>query len=67
LERRWEGALRELQKAEEALTRRRAGAHEPDALTIEERDNFLALGPELPAWWQQPDVSREQRRRCCDV
>jgi DNA invertase Pin-like site-specific DNA recombinase len=62
LERRWEGSLRELQKAEEALTRRRAGAHEPDALTTEERDNFLALGPELPAWWQQPGVSREQKK-----
>jgi hypothetical protein len=62
LERRWEGALRELKKAEEALTRRREGGDEPDALTIEELKNFLALGPELPAWWQQPDVSREQKK-----
>ena len=57
LERRWEMALRELRQAEEGLVRRRAEQHEPEALTAEERDEFLGLGPKLPGLWQRPDVS----------
>ena len=56
LERRWEMALRELRHAEEALARRRTGGREPEALTAEEQNDFLALGPQLPELWQRPDV-----------
>lgn len=57
LERRWEMALRELRQAEEGLARRRAAEAEPEALTAEEQDEFLGLGPELPELWRRPDVS----------
>lgn len=48
LERRWEMALRELRQAEEALARRRGAANAPEALTSEERDDFLHLCPLQP-------------------
>lgn len=57
LERRWEMALRELRQAEEGLARRRAAEHEPEALTAEESEEFLAFGPQLPEFWQRPEVS----------
>ena len=57
LERRWEMALRELRQAEEGLARRRAAEHEPEALTAEESETSLAFGPQLPEFWQRPDVS----------
>lgn len=41
-------ALRELRQAEDALARHRAADSEPDVLTAGERDEFLAVGPELP-------------------
>jgi DNA invertase Pin-like site-specific DNA recombinase len=56
LERRWEMALRDLRQAEEALARRRTGGSEPEVLTAEERNDFLALSPQLPELWQRPDV-----------
>jgi hypothetical protein len=62
LERRWEGALRELQQAEDTLARHRAVAHESDALTSDERENFLTLGPQLPLWWERSDVNREHKK-----
>jgi DNA invertase Pin-like site-specific DNA recombinase len=57
LERRWEIALRELRQAEEGLARRRAVGSVPETLTSEERDDFLALSPQLPELWQRPDVT----------
>src|SRR5215213_10032391 len=40
LEHRWETALRDLRRAEEALTHRRALRTQPDALSAKERDDF---------------------------
>src|SRR6185503_9480809 len=60
LEHRWEVALRELRRAEETLAHRRAAHALPETLTPEERDDFLALGPQLPALWRQPGVARAQ-------
>ena len=57
LERRWEMALRELRQAEEALARHRAADREPEVLAPEERDEFLALGLQLPELWRRPDVT----------
>jgi DNA invertase Pin-like site-specific DNA recombinase len=62
LEHRWEAALRELRRAEEALTHRRASRTQPDALTPQERDDFLALGPQLPAIWRRPDMDRARKK-----
>jgi DNA invertase Pin-like site-specific DNA recombinase len=62
LEHRWEVALRELRQAEEALALHRASRTRPDALTPEERDDFLALGPQLPAMWRQPGMDRARKK-----
>ena len=57
LERRWEIALRDLRQAEAALDRRRAAGSEPETLTAEEQDDFLAISPQLPELWRRSDVS----------
>ena len=62
LEHRWEVALRALRQAEEALAQHRAARLQPDALTAEERDDFLALGPQLPVMWRQPGMDRAHRK-----
>ena len=62
LEHRWEVALRELRQAEEALVQHRAARTQPDVLTPEERDDFLALGPQLPAMWRQPGMDRAHKK-----
>src|SRR5215203_5093712 len=62
LEHRWEVALRELRRAEEMLAHRRAARAVPETLTPEERDDFLALGPQLPALWRQPGVARAHKK-----
>jgi DNA invertase Pin-like site-specific DNA recombinase len=62
LEHRWEIALRELRHAEEALALHHASRSQADALSTKERDDFLALGPQLPALWQQPDMDRARRK-----
>ena len=62
LEHRWEVALRELRQAEEALVLHRAARTQPDALTPEERDDFLALGPQLPAMWRRPGMDRAHKK-----
>jgi DNA invertase Pin-like site-specific DNA recombinase len=62
LEHRWEMALRDLGQAEDALARHRAARVEPETLTPEERDDFLALGPRLPTLWQQPGVTRAHQK-----
>jgi hypothetical protein len=62
LERRWEIALRELRQAEEGLARRRSAASAPETLTSEERDDFLAISPQLPELWQQPDMTWSDKK-----
>jgi DNA invertase Pin-like site-specific DNA recombinase len=62
LERRWEVALRELRQAEEALALHRASRSQADALSSKECDEFLALGPQLPAMWQQPGMDRAHKK-----
>ena len=62
LEHRWELALRELRQAEDALARHRAERAAPETLSAEDRERFLALGPQLPALWQQPDMTRERKK-----
>jgi DNA invertase Pin-like site-specific DNA recombinase len=62
LERRWELALRELRQAEDALARHRVARAKPEALSAEDRARFLTLGPQLPAFWRQPDMTRERKK-----
>ena len=62
LEHRWELALRELRRAEEMLTRHRAARAEPETLSAENRERFLALGPRLPGLWAEPGMTRERRK-----
>ena len=62
LEHRWELALRELRRAEEMLTRHRAARAEPETLSAEDRERFLALGPRLPGLWAEPGMTRERRK-----
>ena len=62
LEHRWEVALRELRQAEEALTLHRASQGKSEALSSKEHDDFLALGPQLPAMWLQPGMDRAHKK-----
>jgi DNA invertase Pin-like site-specific DNA recombinase len=62
LEHRWEGALRELRLAEEALALHRASRNQPEALSTKERGDFLAFGPQLPALWRQPGMDRAHKK-----
>ncbi len=62
LEHRWELALRELRQAEDALSRRRAARAEPETLSAQDHDEFLALASQLPALWRQPGTSRERKK-----
>jgi DNA invertase Pin-like site-specific DNA recombinase len=62
LEHRWELALRELRQAEDTLARHRAARTKPETLSAEDRARFLTLGPQLPALWQQPDMTRERKK-----
>jgi DNA invertase Pin-like site-specific DNA recombinase len=62
LEHRWELALRELRQAEDALARHRAERAAPETLSDADREKFLALGPRLPALWEEPAMTRERRK-----
>jgi DNA invertase Pin-like site-specific DNA recombinase len=62
LEHRWEVALRELRQAEDALARRQAARAAPEGLSPQEREDFLALGPRLPALWDKPGVTRAHKK-----
>jgi DNA invertase Pin-like site-specific DNA recombinase len=62
LEHRWELALRELRQAEDALARHRAERSAPETLSDADREKFLALGPRLPALWEEPAMTRERRK-----
>jgi DNA invertase Pin-like site-specific DNA recombinase len=62
LERRWETALRDLGQAEEAAQHRPETRVVSDALPIELREAFTALGQKLPALWSTPVLSRTQKK-----
>src|SRR5206468_9434015 len=55
LEKRWEAALLELRRAEEALAQRtRPKAHEPVGVPHDLCAKVIALGNRLPALWDDP-------------
>jgi hypothetical protein len=63
LERRWEAALCELRRAEEALARRASQVEAgSDRLDPRLRAKVVALGQRLPELWADPSVSREHRK-----
>ena len=63
LERRWEAALVELRRAEEALARS-STATPPKAIGVDAclRAKVVALGERLPALWADPATRREHRK-----
>jgi DNA invertase Pin-like site-specific DNA recombinase len=63
LERRWEAALIELRRAEEALARSTAAAPlQPIGVDARLRAKVVALGERLPALWAAPATRREHRK-----
>lgn len=62
LERRWEGALRELRQAEDAFARRRAMQSQTENLTPAEQYDFIAAGSQLPEFWQRPDIDWARKK-----
>ncbi len=65
LERRWEAALGELRRAEEALARRPPVAEAdaaPEPLDPRLRARVIALGGRLPELWADPAVGRGQKK-----
>lgn len=63
LERRWEAALLELRRAEEALAQRKMPqANEPLGAPHEVRAKVIALGNRLPALWDNPATRRDHRK-----
>jgi DNA invertase Pin-like site-specific DNA recombinase len=63
LERRWEAALIELRRAEEALARSTAAAPlQPIGVDARLRAKVVALGERLPALWADPATRREHRK-----
>jgi DNA invertase Pin-like site-specific DNA recombinase len=63
LERRWETALSELRRAEEALARRDLPVpHQSVGVDPHLRAKVVALGERLPAIWADPATRREHRK-----
>ena len=63
LERRWEAALIELRRAEEALARSTASTMpQPVGVDPRLRAKVVALGERLPALWADPATRREHRK-----
>ncbi|MCA1837284.1 MAG: recombinase family protein [Actinobacteria bacterium] len=64
LERRWEGALRELRQAEEseAAGHRREEETLPQELTKELKSIFTAIGQKLPEIWDEEMLSQQQKK-----
>jgi hypothetical protein len=63
LERRWEVALLELRRAEEALAQRQMSkANEPFGVPNDLRAKVIALGNRLPALWDNPSTRRDLRK-----
>ena len=66
LERRWEAALIELRRAEEALARSTASTTpQPVGVDPRLRAKVVALGERLPALWADPATRRSIARHCC--
>lgn len=62
LERRWEAALVELRRAEEAFARRTEERAGPDRFDPALREAVFRLGRRLPELWADPPISREHRQ-----
>lgn len=63
LERRWEAALLELRRAEEALVQRMVpNAKEPLGVPQNLRAKVIALGNRLPVLWENPATRRDHRK-----
>jgi DNA invertase Pin-like site-specific DNA recombinase len=63
LERRWEAALLELHRAEDALAQHMASnAREPSGITQDLRAKVVALGNRLPSLWDDPATRRDHRK-----
>ncbi|MCI0387343.1 MAG: hypothetical protein MOB07_01045 [Acidobacteria bacterium] len=62
LEARWEAALRELKKAEEAAAQADRVVVVPFALTADLKAAFTSIGEKLPQIWEQDLLSREQKK-----
>src|SRR5262249_59828621 len=62
LEARWEAALRELKKAEDAAAQADQIVVVPFALTAELKAAFTSIGQRLPQIWEQDLLSREQKK-----
>jgi DNA invertase Pin-like site-specific DNA recombinase len=62
LERRWEAALVELRRAEEASARRQATATETPVTDRQLRSRVAELGQQLPAIWADPNTGQAQRK-----
>jgi len=63
LERRWEAALLELRRAEEALAQRKVPkANDPVGVPHDLRAKVIALGNRLPALWENPVTRRDHRK-----
>jgi hypothetical protein len=61
LERRWEAALQEQRRLEEAYAR--FGRQQPEGLSAAERAQIRALAQDLPALWQAPTTTAADRQR----
>ncbi len=62
LERRWEVALLELRRAEEALAQKKPQANEAFGVPHDLRAKVIALGNRLPALWENPATRRDHRK-----
>jgi len=62
LERRWEAALLELRRAEEALAQRKSKVCEPLGVPHDLRAKVIALGNRLPTLWDNPATRRDHRK-----
>ena len=62
LEKRWESTLRELKRAEDALSQRRLSPITPLKITAELKDAFTQIGKRLPDIWDKDILSREHKK-----
>jgi DNA invertase Pin-like site-specific DNA recombinase len=62
LEKRWENALRELSRAEEALAQHKLAPVIPLKITAELKEAFTQLGRKLPDIWDTGTLAREHKK-----
>lgn len=62
LEKRWESALRELKRTEEALAQRKLAPVIPLKITAEIKEAFTQLGRKLPDIWNTGTLLREHKK-----